>query len=113
MREFRAFATCVLLALLIAVVPAYAQQSGTTTDPHHPAPASPSGDVSKGASMPMMEMCRDMMAGDMMANHMSGGHAPAGPKERADMLQMRGEMMKAMGDVMMNHARRMHEAAPK
>jgi hypothetical protein len=28
-------------------------------------------------------------------------------KEKADMLEMRGEMMKAMGDIMMKHARRM------
>ena len=112
MREFRALATCALLALLI-VVPAHAQQPGTTTDPHHPAPAAPSADVSKDATMPMMGMCRDMMAGDMMANHMAGAHSPTGMKERADMLQMRGEMMKAMGDVMMNHARRMHGATPK
>jgi len=38
---------------------------------------------------------------------MMGGTTPADPKERADMLQMRGEMMKAMGDIMMKHARRM------
>ena len=47
------------------------------------------------------------MMGDMMAMPMMGGAMSAGPKERADMLQMRGEMMKAMGDIMMKHARRM------
>jgi len=57
-------------------------------------------------------MCRQMM-GDMMAMPMMGGAAPADPKEKADMLQMRGEMMKAMGEVMMKHAHRMHGAPDK
>jgi hypothetical protein len=60
--------------------------------------------------MPMMDTCRQMTA-DMMGMPMMGGAAAGGPKERAEMLQMRGEMMKAMGDIMMKHARRM-QAAP-
>ena len=40
--------------------------------------------------MPMMDMCRQMM-GDMMRMPMMGGAAPADPKEKADMLEMRGE----------------------
>jgi hypothetical protein len=60
----------------------------------------------KAAGMPMIDMCRQMM-GDMMRMPMMGGAAPADPKEKADMLEMRGEMMKAMRDVMMKHARRM------
>jgi hypothetical protein len=56
--------------------------------------------------MPMMDMCRQMM-GDMTRMPMMGGAASADPKEKADMLEMRGEMMKAMGDIMTKHARRM------
>ena len=62
--------------------------------------------------MPMMEMCRQMMA-DMMGMPMMGGGAPADPKEKAEMLQMRGEMMKAMGEIMMKHAKRMHGMTSK
>ena len=49
-----------------------------------------------------MDMCRQMMGDGMM-----GGTPSTDPKERAAMLEMRGEMMKAMGDVMAKHARRM------
>jgi hypothetical protein len=60
----------------------------------------------------MMDMCRQMMSA-MMGMPMSGGAGPMDPKERADMLQMRGEMMKAMGDIMMRHAKRMQERSGK
>jgi hypothetical protein len=115
MKRFTAFMTGTLLAMLV-VAPAYAQQPGTTNDPHHPAtpavtpPTTTPG--SKGGDMPMMDMCRPMM-GDMMTMPMMGGAAPTDPKEKADMLQMRGEMMKAMGDIMMKHARRMQGPTSK
>jgi hypothetical protein len=113
MKRFSVLVTGALLALLI-VTPVYAQQPGTTNDPHHPAspsappgtPAPTSAPGSKGEEMAMMDMCRQMM-GDMTAMPMSGGAASTDPKERAEMLQMRGEMMRAMGDIMMKHARRM------
>jgi hypothetical protein len=116
MKRFSVLVTGALLALLI-VTPVYAQQPGTTNDPHHPAPPSAtpatpatppptSAQGSKGEEMAMMDMCRQMM-GDMTAMPMSGGAASTDPKDRAEMLQMRGEMMRAMGDIMMKHARRM------
>ena len=119
MKRFSAFVTGALLTML-AVAPVYAQQPGTTNDPHHPAtpaaspatPAPSSTPASKVGDMPMMDMCRQMM-GDMMAMPTVGGAAPADPKERTDMLQMRGEMMKAMGDIMMKHARRMQGTPSK
>jgi hypothetical protein len=119
MKRFSAHMTGPLLALLI-VTPVYAQQPGTANDPHHPAtpsatpatPAPTSTPGSKGGDMPMMDMCRQMM-GDMTAMPMMGGAAPTDPKEKADMLQMRGEMMKAMGDIMMKHARRMQGTTGK
>ena len=111
MKRSSALVTVALLAMLVAAS-AYAQQPGTPNDPHHPStPAAAPAPASsmpgpKDGDMPMMNMCRQMM-GDMMAMPMMGGTTPADPKERADMLQMRGEMMKAMGDIMMKHARRM------
>jgi hypothetical protein len=47
--------------------------------------------------MPMMEMCREMM----------GGGQPGDPTMMAQMMEMRGEMMKAMGDIMLEHAKKM------
>lgn len=108
MKLFMGFVTWALLAMLL-VAPVSAQQPGTANDPHHPGTtAAFSTPPSKNADMPMMDMCRQMMAGDTM-----GPAAPGDPKDQADMLQMRGEMMKAMGDIMMKHARRMHGTTAK
>jgi hypothetical protein len=58
--------------------------------------------------MPMMEMCREMMSGhSAMGPGMMGGGRSSDPKMPAQMLEMRGEMMKAMGDIMLKHARKM------
>jgi hypothetical protein len=111
--------TGALLAMLF-VSPINAQQPGTASDPHHPAasataPAAPEiapAPASKDGGMPMMDVCRQMM-GDGMGMPMMGTAAAADPKEKAQTLQMRGEMMKAMGDVMMKHARRMQETTAK
>jgi hypothetical protein len=121
----KTFVTVVASALFAAVIvtPVYAQQPGTSPDQHHPAPAagaaaappSASGPAMKSEGMPMMDMCRQMMGGGMampmmgggMAMPMMGGQAPADPKDKAAMLEMHGEMMKAMGDIMMKHGRRM------
>jgi hypothetical protein len=119
MKRFSAFVAAALLVMLV-VIAVHAQQPGTTNDPHHPAtpaaslatPTPTSTPASKGGDMPMMDMCRQMM-GDMMAMPTVGGAAPADPKGRADMLQVRGEMMKAMGDIMMKHARRMQGTPSK
>ncbi|HUG36015.1 MAG TPA: hypothetical protein VML54_03640 [Candidatus Limnocylindrales bacterium] len=119
MKTLGAVAAGALFAVL-AITPASAQPAGTSNDPHHPAPPAgtsatpPPGSTPgmMGGSMPMMDMCHRMMAGTM-AMPMMGGAAPADPKERVAMLQMRGEMMKAMGDIMMKHARRMQGTTGK
>jgi hypothetical protein len=113
MKPLGTFVATVLFALL-AATPVFAQQPGASSDPHHPAapsgsPAAPAPAPAPGmhgGGMPMMEMCRQMM-GEMSGMPMMGGAAPADPKERAAMLEMRGEMMKSMGDIMMKHGRRM------
>ena len=113
-----ALAAGALFAILTAT-PAGAEQHGTPAQPHHPepkagAPATPAptpGPGTHGGGMPMMDMCRQMMGGatgmPMQGMPMMQG-MPADPKQRAAMLEMHGEMMKTMGDVMMKHARRMH-----
>ena len=95
-----------------------AQQPASPADPHHPpgqtqtpapsvqqtpAPAPPAAGM-----MPMMEMCREMISGHpAMGPGMMGGGQPSDPKMMVQMMEMRGEMMKAMGDIMLRHARKM------
>ena len=104
------------LAFVLGVVPVYAQSATAPTDPHQPPAAAPApapggmGEPREGSTMPMMDMCRQMMAGPMMG---MSGDQKMDPKMMAHMLQMRGEMMKAMGDVMMKHGRMMGGGATK
>ena len=97
-----------------------AQQPATPSDPHHEAtPTAPSPGVSSapasegtaGGMMPM-EMCRQMMMGGHMMGGMMGMPMGANPQQMdpkmlAQMMEMHGEMMKAMGAIMMKHARKM------
>jgi len=98
-----------------------AQQPATPKDPHHPdtpaasAPATqPAQPAPAPGGMMSMEMCHQMMMSHMMGGGMMGmpmgGEAQMDPKSRAQMLEMRGEMMKAMGDIMMKHAKKMQSA---
>ena len=107
MKTFSVLIASAVFAVLTAA-PVYAQQPGSphgAAQPPAGAPATPGPGMMSGV-MPMMDMCRQMMGG-MTGMPMMGGAPPADPKERAAMLEMRGEMMKAMGDVMMKHGRRM------
>jgi hypothetical protein len=72
----------------------------------------------------MMQMCRqmmgsmgmmhgDMMQGDMMRGGMMGPMPMMGagdPHQQAEALAMRGEMMRAMGEIMTKYAERMRQA---
>jgi hypothetical protein len=114
MNSFTKLAASALLIVLSAGA-GYAQQPSTPQDPHHADPpkggSSPPQATVSSPTMPM-DMCRQMM-GDMMAMPIMGGATSTDPKEKADMLQMRGEMMKAMGDIMVKHARRMQGVTGK
>ena len=97
-----------VIGLTVAGVgPAWAQ---ARVDQHHQPSAAPAATPSGvqathgGGAMPMMDMCRQMMAGPMMG---MGGHQNMDPKMTAHMLEMRGEMMKAMGEIMMKHGKMM------
>jgi hypothetical protein len=116
--------TAVVSTLATGVV--LAQQAPPQPDAAKPTPSMP------GAGMDAhmahhMEMCRQMMAqggmmgpgmmgpgmmgGGMMGGGMMGGGMMGGdPKERAEMMAMRGEMMKAMGDIMLKYAQRARSA---
>jgi len=52
-----------------------------------------------------------MMGGRMMGPGMMGGMMMGGdPKQQAEIMAMRGEMMKAMGDIMLKYAQRAQSA---
>jgi hypothetical protein len=101
----------VVLAVLVALLsaPAWAQQPGS---------AHGGGQQPPGAAQPMdpshhmMQMCRQMMGHEgPMGGMMGMMPAMSGdPKQQAEMMAMRGEMMKAMGDIMMKYAERMQPA---
>jgi hypothetical protein len=98
------------LTLVFGVATAHGQSVSAPADPHHPATVTPApspGGMTEpsGSNMPMMDMCRQMMAGPMMMG--MAGDQKMDPKTMAQMLQMRGEMMKAMGEVMMKHGKMM------
>jgi hypothetical protein len=89
------------LILTIGAVPAAAQQPGT--GPHHPPASPPAG--SPTAGMMPMEMCRQMMMGSPAMG--AGEEHKMDPRLMAQMLQMRGEMMRAMGDIMVKHGQKL------
>ena len=98
------------LVLVIGVGPVFAQSPAKPADPHHPVATTPAPSAGatgepRDGTMPMMDMCRQMMGGTMMGGPAMGMGADGkmDPKMMAQMLQMRGEMMKAMGEVMMKH----------
>jgi hypothetical protein len=89
----------------------------------------------EGHGMMSMEMCRQMMAG-MGGRHgrggMGGGEHPMGmmgmgrgmgmmgmgdlpadPKQAGQVMEMRGEIMKAVGEILIKHGQRMQSAPPR
>ncbi len=99
------------LALLVGVAPAFAQ-SPTTDGGSHPVAAMPApgatGEPRDGATMPMVDMCRHMMAAPTPG---MSADPKIDPKMMSHMLEMRGEMMKAMGEIMVKHGKMMRGEA--
>ena len=112
-----AFSSKVVLAVIgltvAAIGPVWAQ---APVDRHHQPSAAPAATPSgmhaphAGGAMPMMDMCRQMMAGPTMG---MSGDQKMDPKMTAHMLEMRGEMMKAMGEIMMKHGHMMQGGTTK
>jgi hypothetical protein len=129
--EMKGLITSVMIAAMVLASGAVvsAQQPGPS---HSPGPAAapgssaPQPDDQAQHAQHMMEMCRQMMGhsgpmGGMSRGMMGGGMMGGGmtgmmpmmsgdPTQRAEMMAMRGEMMKAMGDIMMKYAERMRPA---
>ncbi len=114
--------TVLTVAFVISAAASAFAQAPAAPGPRHPqeGAATPAPPGPQHGGMMPMEMCRQMMGGQMMGGQMMGGGPMAGmhdmhatdPKMMSEMMELRGEMMKAMGDVMIKHARRMG-AAPR
>ncbi len=114
------------MAVVVALAwgaPAAAQQPGPPHGPGQPPAAAAPQDHQH-----MMDMCRQMMGHQGMRGGMGrgmmGGAGPGmmepgmmgmmgampmtggDPKQQAEMMAMRGEMLKAMGDIMLKYAQR-------
>ena len=98
----RMVAMVVCLAVLLAGSAAVAQPRPMT-------PGQPSHEQAPQSHQPMMG--QGMMMCPMMAQPMMGGMmGMSDPKAQARMLKLRGDMMKAMGEVMLKHAQEMEQA---
>ena len=114
----------VLVAATLLISPALAQQPMGPPPGQHPGQSSgqPPGMVpgmmgggQMGQGMMMCPMMHQMMNQMMMGSQMGSGGmmgmmgGPADPKTQARMLQMRGEMLKAMGDILLKHGKMLEE----
>lgn len=115
MRNLRSsLAIAAALFSILTAAAAMAQQPSHQHDPAQKPPASAATPSMPGHSehahmAQHMEMCRQMMGqGGMMGGGMMGMPMMMGgdPKQQAEMLSMRAEMMKAMADVMLKYAQR-------
>ena len=121
MRHVKSVIVAAAVVTVFAATAVVAQQPSHQHDPSKQAPAA-AAPSTPGAGMDpkmgqQMEMCRMMMGqGGMMGGGMGPGMMSmpmmmgGDPKQQADMLAMRGEMMKAMGDIMMKYAQRAQPA---
>ena len=106
-----------MLSLGVAMAQQPTHQHGEQPTAQAPNPATP-GQGHDAHHAQHLEMCRQMMgqAGRMGEGMMGGGMMGmpmmigGDPKQQSEMLAMRGEMMKAMGDIMMKYAQRAQSA---
>ena len=108
MRQMKTVLVVAATAVAFTAPVVLAQQSQHQHDPGKQPPASSAPPGTSHGSMDAhmarhMEMCRQMMGQGGM---MMGGD----PKQQAEMMAMRGEMMKAMGDIMLKYAQRAQSA---
>jgi hypothetical protein len=110
----------ITVLLLSTAATAYGQQPAPPADAPRPPGQMQAGHP--GGGMPMMDMCRAMMAsrmtagqdmmGGMMGSDMAAGGAMGDPRMMGHMMEMRGEIMKATGDIMIKHARQKQQMGP-
>lgn len=115
MRHIKTLVVTAAVFSMLTTAVAVAQQSTHQHDAPKPSMPAQGPDAHMAQHM---EMCRQMMG---QPGRMGGGMGPGmmgggmmgmpmmmggDPKQQAEMLAMRGEMMKAMGDIMMKYAQR-------
>jgi hypothetical protein len=124
MRQMKIFVAGTAVAFALTVSVAFAQQPTHQHDAGQQPPASAPGAGMSGRGHDVhhaqhMEMCQQMMAqGGMMGGGMGpgmmGGMMPmmmgGDRRQQADMMAMRGEMMKAMGEIILKYAQRAQPA---
>jgi hypothetical protein len=108
-------ALCALALVLTVAAPAAAQQPGPPPGHGGQPPQMPmQGGGMMGDGTMMCPMMSGMMGGGMKG--MMGGQAMGGqmdPKTLGRMLQMHGEMLKAVGDVLIKHGKEIESQAAK
>jgi hypothetical protein len=126
MKQIKTLVMATATVFVLATTVAIAQQPTHPHDATQQAPTSQSKPATpaQGPDAHMaqhMEMCRQMMGHAGMGGSMGPGMMGGGmtgmpmmmggdPKQQAEMLAMRGEMMKAMGDIMIKYAQRAQSA---
>src|SRR5262245_11489247 len=97
-------------------VPSQAQPHGGAHAPAQQPQQPMTGHMGQRGQDQMSMMCSMMgsgrMSGGMMAGRMMGGGmiGTGDPKSQARILKLRGDMMKAMGDVLLKHAQEVEQA---
>jgi hypothetical protein len=101
------------ISVAVVAVVVLLAASAASAQMQHPGPPSP-GQAPSGSQQPMMGMMCPMM-GMMHGGGMEGmgmmGTMPnmSDPKAAARMLKLHGDMMKAMGEVMLKHAQALEQ----
>lgn len=136
MRHLTTVTLAAVIASMLATAPATAQPSSSQQSSGAQTTPAPGQDAHMAQHMAHMaqhmEMCRHMMGQGMMGGGMGPGMMRGGmmgggmtpgmmgggmtdmpmmmsgdPKQQAEMLAMRGEMLKAMGDIMLKYSQRL------
>lgn len=103
------FAVSVAGAQMRPMTPAQPSQGQPPAGTHAPGQQSPQPMMGQGMMMcPMMG--QSMMGMGMGPGMMGGMMGMSDPKAQARMLKLRGDMMKAMGEVLLKHAQEIEQA---
>ncbi len=103
------FAASVAGAQMRPMTPAQPSQGQPPAGTHAPGQQSPQPMMGQGMMMcPMMG--QSMMGMGMGPGMMGGMMGMSDPKAQARMLKLRGDMMKAMGEVLLKHAQEIEQA---
>jgi hypothetical protein len=105
------FAVSVAVAQMRPMTPAQPSQGQPPAGTHAPGQQSQQPMMGQGMMGMMCPMMGQSMMGMEMGPGMMGGMmGMSDPKAQARMLKLRGDMMKAMGEVLLKHAQEIEQA---